>query len=367
MERADIAYNRRCTTGELPRHLRKVERLEDTLESFGVEPRLHPFDFEGKDNLQVIDHTHEQIDRILHGNPAPNKLRFVPSFGDGGVSVFINALISSLDGEELEQALIIFDGGTMSNLAHSLNTADPVVVAKVIRGLIRYKIKRLRIREAKITIFEDESQKHVHTQKSLPWVNSAGLEFAGDVIEKWENHSRKNHPLINLIRSVRDTVKETVQRHKKSKYNNGGNGNVKGISISTLPKLGCFTLPIDDSVMESDKFITQSFESPLGTDALKRIGLYLAVGARPKLSTWLWRQMPDNPQNRLTSDFWRLIGEIKPIQEDNQKFFVDSNSPNMHLDGTPVKLDDMGLTGDRVAEIVFRSTKKSIPVVQAME
>lgn len=368
MERADIPFNSRCKTGELPRHLRKVERLEDTLDSFGVEPVLHPFDFKGDNNLQVIDHTHEQIDRILYGSPNPNKLRFVPSFGDGGVSVFINALISSLKGKELEQALIIFDGGTMSNLANSLNTADPVIVAKIIKGLIRYKIKRLRIREADITIFDDESRQHVHAQKSLPWVNSAGLEFAGDVISKWENHSRKHHPIINLARSVRETVRDTVQRHKQS--NNNGkkkNGNVKGISISTLPKLGCFTLPIDESVMESDQFVTQTFESPLGKEALKRIGLYLAVGASPKLSTLLWRKMPDDPKDRLFSDFWRLIGEIKPIQDDNQEFIVDSDSPNMHLDGTPVKLDEMGLTGDKIAQIVFRSTERSIPVVQALE
>ena len=346
----EIPYNRDYGNGLYPRQKKKLKRLVREMKVRGIHPNLTGIEIAGEDNLAVIDNIAGQIiDKI--GDVCDRQL--VLFFGDGGNIVFNSALLANLGNDELEHAVVVADGGTMANLSNTLNTADPAIAAGVVSGEMPFWVENLRLREAVITIY-DKGGDATHTV-TYPWTCSVGTKISGDIINSWEKHPRSRNPILNLALSIWQVMQDTVRKH--------GNGQpIQGDSITTLQNIGFFKFDERYTDLEGDTFHRQSFESEFGWAAMKRIAVFTAISHIPALSRWVWTKIPKDAVS--CSDILQMAAEIEPQPVSNPILEADHIYPNIHLDGFPVQLGELGLEEGGRAEIELRSTDKSIPVVR---
>jgi hypothetical protein len=354
----DVPYNKKCeTTDEFPRHFEQFETLVRVLESHGIIVIPRGLVFEGNNILEVIQNMAKQIEKLIGPAEVIQKRRIVPSFGDGGVSVFINALLEILMGQEMKHALLPHKGGTMCNLSNALGLTNAEIIAGIIRKEIQHAIRELRIREADITTFDKD--KNIKMDITVPWLNSAGFEIAGEWLKKWNEKPKSNRPLWNLGLLISEVAEEG-----RTKTNINGHSKIfRGQSVTTLPNLGPFKLPQESfSHMETDEFAIQTFHATDKKDFFRQMVTYLVAGANPTLCQWLWDNIPTKHETSTFSDFWQILSDIKPETKSQREFKVDHTFPDIHLDGTdfPLKLEK-----DETATILLKSTKKSMRVGQA--
>jgi hypothetical protein len=351
----EIPYNEKYhKTPNYPRQKRKLGRLVDCLERRGIRPKLTGIEIAGEENLEVIGHVADQINNKI-GDVMERK--FVLCFGDGGNIVFNSALLKNLGEAELENPLVVADGGTMANLAHTLKTADPVVAASVVSGETPFKAENLRIRKANITVYDKAGE--VVKTLSYPWTGSVGTKIGGDLLTTWEDHPRSRNPVFNLILSIWQVVKNTVRKH-------GDGQPIQGNSVTTMENLGFFTFDEKYTNLEGDTFHHQSFESKFGWDAMKRIAVFSAIGHLPVVSRWAWSKDPKKVNGSFVSSLLKIADEVKPVPVTHLTLEADDRYPNLHLDGFPVRLKKLGLKKDGYAKIELGSTDKSIPVARVL-
>jgi hypothetical protein len=164
------------------------------------------------------------------------------------------------------------------------------------------------------------------------------------------------------MHSTWQVIKDTV----RSQVANGKDAPIEGHSITTLQNLGFFKFDSRYTNIEGDEFYHQAFQSKSGWDAMKRIVVFTAIGHHPAVNRWLWSNIPKDQNQVCCSDILKIVSQVEPQPVTNPTFHTDSRYPNIHLDGFPVRLGEMGLEESGHAEIELRSTEKSIPVARVL-